>query len=176
MPYAPQNTACVTLGYEHPFRNDRRIRASATWNGVGRIWWDEANTAFQPFYSLLDAKVGLTIGHLDISIWGSNLLNTGYGTFRFRSVGRDFIAAALLLCNCSIHVPEVPQEKASGYVGTFHIVNSDGVPYQMEGRTGQLVREDGRMDVILREVSFSPRMPLTMDIGGCPSSYRGIKK
>ncbi len=75
-----------------------------------------------------------------------------------------FIAAALLLCSCSIHVPEVPQEKASGYVGTFHIVNSDGVPYQMEGRTGQLVREDGRMDIILREVSFSPRMPLTLDL------------
>ena len=98
VPYAPRNTACVTLGYEHPFRNDRRIRASVTWNGVGRIWWDEANTAFQPFYSLLDAKVGLTIGHLDISIWGSNLLNTGYGTFRFRSVGRDFIAVGRPIC------------------------------------------------------------------------------
>jgi len=94
LPYAPRNTFDVSLTYDHTFLKSflERLTAAVGCHGAGRIWWDEANTVSQPFYSLLDASIALHSGHYTFTLRGSNLLDEEFGTFWFRSVSRSFIS------------------------------------------------------------------------------------
>ncbi len=94
LPYAPQNTIEASLTYDRAFSRGfvERVTAVAGYRGAGRIWWDEANTLYQPYYSLLDASLSLRHGRFTVSLWGKNLLDESYGTFWFRSVSRSFIS------------------------------------------------------------------------------------
>lgn len=94
LPYAPRNTLDASVTFDHAFGKGiiERLTAVVGCRGAGRIWWDEANTRFQPFYSLLDASLSLRHGRFVVSAWGKNLLDEEYGTFQFRSVSRSFIS------------------------------------------------------------------------------------
>ena len=94
LPYAPRNTLDASVTFDHAFGKGliERLTAVVGCRGAGRIWWDEANTQYQPYYSLLDASVSLRRGRYALSFWGRNLLDEEYGTFRFRSVSRSFIS------------------------------------------------------------------------------------
>lgn len=94
LPYAPRNTLDASVTFDHAFRKGiiERLTAVVGCRGAGRIWWDEANTLFQPYYSLLDASLSLRRGRYVVSAWGKNLLDEEYGTFRFRSVSKPFIS------------------------------------------------------------------------------------
>lgn len=61
------------------------------YSGVGKIYWDDANTASQPFYGLLSASVTIEKGAAEIDLWGKNLTGTRYDTFFFKSVGNCFV-------------------------------------------------------------------------------------
>ena len=62
-----------------------RIVLSAGVNGMGKIYWNEENAVYQPFYTLLDAKVSVTSGRLTWEAWGKNLTNTDYLTYYFKT-------------------------------------------------------------------------------------------
>ena len=62
-----------------------RIVLSAGVNGMGKIYWNEDNAVYQPFYTLLDAKVSVTSGRLTWEAWGKNLNNTDYLTYYFKT-------------------------------------------------------------------------------------------
>ena len=59
-------------------------------NGAGRIYWNESNSARQPLYALLSARIGFAFKHLNIMVWGKNLTNTHYNTFWFDSMQRGY--------------------------------------------------------------------------------------
>ena len=59
-------------------------------SGTGRIWWDEANTLSQPFYTLLGADVRMEFKWFDLFFRGDNLSGTDYNVFYFKSVGNSF--------------------------------------------------------------------------------------
>ena len=94
LPYAPQNTASLMFGYSWWFDkpNIQQITLSADWRGVGRIYWNEANTLSQPFYSLLGAQLQLRMNRVMVTLWGRNLTNTSYDVFYFKSVGNEFFS------------------------------------------------------------------------------------
>lgn len=94
LPYAPQHTADFSVTWDHAFfgRFIERVTAVAGYRGAGRIWWDEANTLSQPYYSLFDASISLGRDRYSLTFWGKNLLDEEYGTFWFRSVSRSFIS------------------------------------------------------------------------------------
>ena len=52
---------------------------------MGKIYWNEDNAVYQPFYTLLDAKVSVTSGRLTWEAWGKNLTNTYYLTYYFKT-------------------------------------------------------------------------------------------
>lgn len=92
VPYAPQHTLSLSGDYTwHVNRTLQRVRLHADWRGVGRIYWNEANTLSQPFYGLLGASVALDFNRWTFEVWGSNLINTQYDTFYFVSVGNAFM-------------------------------------------------------------------------------------
>ncbi len=94
LPYSPQHTASVGLAYSCWIggRVLDEITVSASWQGAGKIYWNEANTLSQNFYSQLNASLELRKGDFSLGLWGKNLTDTEFNTFYFRSVGNDFIS------------------------------------------------------------------------------------
>lgn len=93
IPYAPSNTLFVGASYSRSVRGSfiDRISADVNLRGVGRIWWDEANSVAQPFYCLLDASVRADRGDFSAELWANNITSTQYATFYFVSIGNAFL-------------------------------------------------------------------------------------
>ena len=93
LPYAPQHT--ISLGATYDWwiggRMLDEVVLSASWQGAGKIYWNEANTLHQNFYSLLNASVELRKGDFSLSLWGRNLTNTDFYTFYFKSMNNNFL-------------------------------------------------------------------------------------
>ena len=86
IPFAPQNTFSLSAGYSRSLRNNRiidRFNLQAQYNGAGKIYWTEANDAYQKFYGLLNLKAGVSKGVFRLDIWTKNTLNTNYAAFYF---------------------------------------------------------------------------------------------
>ena len=94
LPYAPQHTSSLMASYSIPVNCSLLddITLNASWQGAGKIYWNEANTLKQNFYSLLNASVEFRKGDYSLSLWGRNLANADYYTFYFKSMGRDFMS------------------------------------------------------------------------------------
>jgi outer membrane receptor protein involved in Fe transport len=95
VPFAPRNTLSLNVAYEKLFRNTfiDRCRITTQYTGVGRIYWTEENDIYQPFYGLLDFRIGLTKGIAEVNFRVNNLLNTRYAAFYFESMGRHLAQA-----------------------------------------------------------------------------------
>ena len=93
LPYAPQHTLSLGATYDCWIggRLLDEIILSASWQGAGKIYWNEANTLHQNFYSLLNASVELRKGDFSLSLWGRNLTNSDYYTFYFKSMNNNFL-------------------------------------------------------------------------------------
>ena len=94
LPYAPQHTSSLMASYCIPVNGTLLddITLNASWQGAGKIYWNEANTLKQNFYSLLNASVEFRKGDYSLSLWGRNLANADYYTFYFKSMGNDFMS------------------------------------------------------------------------------------
>ncbi|MBQ5922379.1 MAG: TonB-dependent receptor [Alistipes sp.] len=92
LPYAPQHT--ISLGATYDWWIGGRVLdevvLSASWQGAGKIYWNESNTLHQNFYSQLNASVELRKGDFSLSLWGRNLTNSDFYTFYFKSMNRNF--------------------------------------------------------------------------------------
>ena len=92
LPYAPQHTVSLGASYDLWIGGKAldQISFNASWQGAGKIYWDEANTLEQDFYSQLGGSIALKKGAFTLSLWGRNLTNTDFYTFYFKSVGNSF--------------------------------------------------------------------------------------
>ncbi|MCL2416938.1 MAG: TonB-dependent receptor [Bacteroidales bacterium] len=91
IPFAPRNTFSIAASYTHGLRNNRiidRFNLHAQYNGVGRIYWTEANDVYQNFYGLLNLRAGVSRGIFSMNIWTRNTLNTNFTAFYFESMGQ----------------------------------------------------------------------------------------
>lgn len=95
IPYVPQNTLAANAAYT--FWNvgniADKVQLRLGYNGIGKIWWDEANTTCQNFYSLLSASVYAEKGKFSLEFWGKNLNDANYNAFYFVSVGNAFFSS-----------------------------------------------------------------------------------
>jgi outer membrane receptor protein involved in Fe transport len=92
LPYAPQHTASLSASYRFDVGGGflRHIDLDASWQGAGKIYWNEANTLEQDFYSQLSASVTLHTRNVSLSLWGRNLTDTDFYTFYFKSMTNNF--------------------------------------------------------------------------------------
>ena len=81
------------MAYEKRFRNSfiDSFGTDINCRGVGRIYWDEANSLSQPFYGLLDASVRAGHKGFTAELWANNITATKYSTFYFVSIGNAFL-------------------------------------------------------------------------------------
>ncbi len=92
VPYAPSNTLYLSGRYTLPVNSRwlEGISFDLNLRGIGRIYWDEANSSSQPFYTRLGAMVQLTNRHGSLEISGENLTSTKFDTFHYVSIGNTF--------------------------------------------------------------------------------------
>lgn len=87
IPYVPQHTLSLRADTRLPVgvNGDKALLFGAVLTGQGRTYWDEANTASQPFYAQLALHAGIQWGQTGLKLWCRNVTNTRYATFAFSS-------------------------------------------------------------------------------------------
>lgn len=97
VPYAPSNTLFGQLTYRAVPLQFLGITPSltATARCVGPIYWNESNTARQPFYCLPGLEIGFEAEKWSLRLSGSNLSGAQYDTFYFMSIGNAFVQRGL---------------------------------------------------------------------------------
>ncbi len=90
LPFVPNHTFNAGLNYSvaSPFKGVDRVNMNLDFTGNGRIHWKEDNVASQPFYGLLNAKVGVSKGAFTVSAWARNITATQYTAFYFETGGK----------------------------------------------------------------------------------------
>lgn len=97
VPYSPAHTLYAGAAYTFslPFSFCHSLCIEANLKGVGKIYWDEANTLSQPFYLLPCASVTFAHPRWSLQFWGNNLSDTRYSTFYFVSISHQFLQRGL---------------------------------------------------------------------------------
>ena len=94
IPYVPRNTVTFSLGKTYYIEGSTlldHVRFNLQYRGIGKIYWNEENSHAQDYYNILDFKVGLMRNNLGLDFWFKNILNTGYESFYFQSLGREYV-------------------------------------------------------------------------------------
>ena len=94
LPYVPQHTVSAQADFSQTFDGQfvNTVSAQINYQGAGRIYWDDENSVWQDYYSLIGASVGTGGSKWNLQLWAKNIADTDFGTFHFTSVGRSFIA------------------------------------------------------------------------------------
>ncbi len=92
VPFVPKHTVTVDAAYTFALGNGilKNLTIGANCTGAGRIHWDEANSMSQKFYSLLGARMVFGCSFGTVTLWGKNLTDTKYNTFRFENSSCGF--------------------------------------------------------------------------------------
>lgn len=91
VPYAPANTLFASATRSDYIASLRgHLSVSAFCNGVGSIYWDEANLHKQPFYFLVGLSVQYLRGKSGWELRGENITDTKYDLFSFVSMSNTF--------------------------------------------------------------------------------------
>lgn len=93
VPYVPRHTLSLSADYLHPLRGNffESVSFGGNVRGAGSVTWDEANSFSQPFYAILDLRLGMEIrGGIRVEAFSRNLTATRYATFAFDSMSRRF--------------------------------------------------------------------------------------
>jgi len=94
IPYIPQQTFSTAIQYNKQLQHHRIIDqffASVQFNGTGKIYWHEANQLSQPFYTIINAQVGIRKGIVSCNLWTRNLTSVEYSAFYFESFDQPFM-------------------------------------------------------------------------------------
>lgn len=94
VPYVPRHTVSALAGYSFNVggRFIQSVSFQAQYTGAGRIYWDEANSVWQDYYSQLSASAGIGSSMWSLTLWGKNLTNADFSNFHFVSVGNTFLS------------------------------------------------------------------------------------
>ncbi len=92
VPYAPANTLFAEVNWRISPLTFSGITPSvtATARGLGKIYWNEANTVSQPFYCLPSLSIAFDADKWSLRLSADNITATRYNTFYFVSMGNAF--------------------------------------------------------------------------------------
>ncbi|MDR1679424.1 MAG: TonB-dependent receptor [Prevotellaceae bacterium] len=93
VPFVPQNTLSAGFHYTLPLSKklDNKLELAARYNMLGKIYWNEENTAAQDIYGLLNGEISYLQRAFRLTAWVKNALDTNYNSFYFESLSNSFV-------------------------------------------------------------------------------------
>lgn len=92
LPYVPEFT--MSLGGNYTINVNRKllqnIHLYTVYQGFGKHYWHEDNTAWQDPYGLLSSRITLTRNNMELAFWGKNMLNSTYNSFYFTALNNAY--------------------------------------------------------------------------------------
>ena len=85
VPFVPEHSAAAAVDYTMPLSAAVSLRLGVNAQGMGKTYWNEANTVSQKFYTTLGAHADVVMSNITVSLWGRNLTNTRFNTFAVES-------------------------------------------------------------------------------------------
>lgn len=88
IPFAPRSTFSLGANVSYDVKRCPiidRISFDMNYSGVGKVYWDEANTMSQGYYGTFNATLGLEKGIFSVNVWGKNIFDREYNTFVFET-------------------------------------------------------------------------------------------
>ena len=98
----PQNHSEVSIPAQFNCANPQNhLTLGLDFSGAGRVYWTEANNAYENFCPTLGAFISFRLGQsswmktigmksMSLTLWGKNLTKANYNTFYFESAGRCY--------------------------------------------------------------------------------------
>ena len=93
LPYIPEFTASTGASYTQKLKGKflKSINIMADYKLTGKFFWNDANTAFQNSYGLLNANVRFNSKNFSFGVYGKNLLNTSYNSYYFEALHKSYV-------------------------------------------------------------------------------------
>lgn len=93
IPYVPRQTLFGGLSYRHPMKNGflEALCLNLGYQGVGRLYWNDANTFSQGSYGIVNAMLSLEAGDFRLDLFANNITSTEYHSFSFAALGRHYV-------------------------------------------------------------------------------------
>jgi len=98
LPFSPESTISAKCQYDIPTNAKylEKVRLSAEYRALGRIYWDDENEHMQDYKGQLNASVGLIKNKYSLTMWVNNIALDGeQNTFYFESMGKSFVQKAM---------------------------------------------------------------------------------
>jgi outer membrane receptor protein involved in Fe transport len=92
LPYAPRITVYAGQDINLPVNKGFLDKAliNINYQGTGKLYWDDENSASQDYYDVLNGSVTLEKQNLRLTLWARNILDTDYQVFRFSALGNNY--------------------------------------------------------------------------------------
>ncbi|NOZ35728.1 MAG: TonB-dependent receptor [Chlorobi bacterium] len=94
IPYIPQYTGNIGFSYNLPLSGSffKSVMFLVDYQYIGKFYWNDANTAYQNSYGLLNANISVnTNKHIQFGVFGKNLLNADYNSYFFEALGNSYV-------------------------------------------------------------------------------------
>lgn len=92
VPFIPEHNIGLYADFTQPLKGLwlKSLTVGINGSGFGRIYWTEANNAYQNFHAIAGAHALLNFGDVELDLWGKNITQTHYKTFYFESMNRGY--------------------------------------------------------------------------------------
>ncbi len=93
LPFIPKNTLSFQLNKIFYLKNNiiDNIKVNLLYKGLGKLYFNEDNTASEDFYGVLNANLSFVKNNFQFDIWGRNLTNKNYYTHFFSVYEYNFV-------------------------------------------------------------------------------------
>lgn len=93
LPMVPKHTFSLSAGYTIDVNRkwlDNMV-LNTQYIGLGRIYWNDANSVSQGFYDQVNAKVAFNKKDVSLEFWAKNITDKKYISYHFATSGVDYV-------------------------------------------------------------------------------------
>lgn len=92
--YIPSFTLNAGFDYSIYLSNTspiKKILLNMNYQRLGRMYWNDSNTAYQDDYGLLNGRLSFEAKKMAVGLWSKNMLNARYYSFYFEELGNAYV-------------------------------------------------------------------------------------
>lgn len=93
LPMVPQNTVSIAANYNLNVRQTwlDNIVFNAQYLGVGKLYWNDENDIYQPYYGVYNGKITFMKKQISVDLWTKNINRKDYVSYYFTTSGVHYV-------------------------------------------------------------------------------------